>query len=71
MQYVSNRISSGTMPDLNGYGLKDALEILENQEVQVVAYGKGKVVSQSIPAGSALQKGQTVYLNLGSKIDIP
>ncbi|MEY3688347.1 MAG: hypothetical protein RIR84_1188 [Bacteroidota bacterium] len=71
MQYLPNHISSGTMPDLNGYGLKDALEILENQEVQVVAYGKGKVVAQSIPAGSALQKGQTVYLNLGSKTDRP
>jgi cell division protein FtsI (penicillin-binding protein 3) len=71
LQYVSNNISSGTMPDLNGYGLKDALEILENQEVQVIAYGKGKVISQSIPAGTALQKGQTVYLNLGNKTERP
>jgi beta-lactam-binding protein with PASTA domain len=51
--------------------LKDALEILENQEVQVIAYGKGKVISQSIPAGTALQKGQTVYLNLGIKTERP
>jgi cell division protein FtsI (penicillin-binding protein 3) len=71
LQYVSNNISSGTMPDLNGYGLKDALEILENQEVQVIAYGKGKVISQSIPAGTALQRGQTVYLNLGNKTERP
>jgi cell division protein FtsI (penicillin-binding protein 3) len=71
LQYLSNHISSGTMPDLNGYGLKDALEILENQEVQVIAYGKGKVISQSIPAGTALQKGQTVYLNLGIKTERP
>ena len=71
LQYLSNHISSGTMPDLNGYGLKDALEILENQEVQVIAYGKGKVISQSIPVGTALQKGQTVYLNLGIKTERP
>lgn len=71
LQYLSNNISTGIMPDLKGYGLKDALEILENQSVQVIAYGKGKVNGQSIPAGTSLQKGQTVYLNLGPKTEIP
>jgi cell division protein FtsI (penicillin-binding protein 3) len=59
------------MPDLNGYGLKDALEILEDQSIQVIVYGKGKVTTQSIPAGTPLQKGQTVYLNLGIKSEKP
>jgi len=59
----------GIMPDIKGFGLKDALELLERQHLQVIANGKGKVISQSIPEGMAVQKGQTVYLNLGSKID--
>jgi cell division protein FtsI (penicillin-binding protein 3) len=59
----------GSMPELKGFGLKDALELLERQQLQVIATGKGKVTSQSIPAGMAVQKGQTVYLNLGSTIE--
>jgi len=59
----------GSMPDLKGFGLRDALELLERQQLQVIATGKGKVISQSIPAGMAVQKGQTVYLNLGSTIE--
>jgi len=59
----------GSMPDLRGFGLKDALELLERQQLQVIATGKGKVTSQSIPAGTAVQKGQTIYLNLGSTIE--
>lgn len=71
LQQVRNHVASGIMPDLKGYGLKDALEIMENQSIQVIVSGKGKVSSQSIPVGTALQKGQTVYLNLGSKTEIP
>ncbi len=59
----------GSMPDLRGFGLKDALELLERQQLQVIATGKGKVTAQSIPAGTAVQKGQTIYLNLGSTIE--
>jgi len=57
------------MPDLKGFGLKDALELLERQQLQVVAMGKGKVTSQSIQAGMPVQKGQTVYLTLGAIIN--
>ena len=54
------------MPDLRGFGLRDALELLEQQELQVIATGKGKVTAQSIAAGTPVVKGQTVYLNLGN-----
>ena len=54
------------MPDLTGFGLKDALEIMEKQQLQVIATGKGKVVSQSIQSGTSIQKGQTIYLTLGT-----
>lgn len=57
------------MPDLKGFGLKDALELLEQKRLMVIAYGKGKVSGQSIAPGIAVQAGQTVYLNLGNSID--
>lgn len=59
-------IQDAVMPDLRGFGLRDALELLEQQQLQVIATGKGKVTNQSIAAGTPLVKGQTVYLNLGN-----
>jgi cell division protein FtsI (penicillin-binding protein 3) len=55
----------GTVPSVAGLGLKDALELLENKGLKVTIQGKGKVTAQSIPAGTALKKGQTIYLQLG------
>ena len=63
------RVENGTMPDLKGFGLKDALELLEKQQLQVIATGKGKVVSQSILPGTPVQRRQTVYLNLAYAIE--
>ncbi len=63
------RVENGTMPDLKGFGLKDALELLEKQQLQVIATGKGKVVSQSILPGTPVQRRQTVYLNLANTIE--
>lgn len=57
------------MPDLKGFGLKDALEVLEKQQLQVIISGKGKVGMQSIAPGTPVQKGQTVYLTLENTID--
>ena len=69
--FVGNswRAQFEVMPDLKGFGLKDALEVLEKQKLQVVASGKGKVIGQSILAGSPIQKGQTIYLTLGITIN--
>jgi cell division protein FtsI (penicillin-binding protein 3) len=63
------KVENGTMPDLKGFGLKDALELLEKQQLQVIATGKGKVVSQSILPGTPVQRRQTVYLNLANTIE--
>ena len=52
------------MPDLKGMGLKDALFLLENMNMKVVAKGKGKVSAQSIEPGSLLVKNQNVRLEL-------
>ncbi|MBX9783262.1 MAG: transpeptidase family protein [Chitinophagaceae bacterium] len=56
--------SSTTVPDLKGMGLKDALYVLETNGLSVQINGKGKVVSQSITAGSPVSKGQSIILYL-------
>ncbi len=57
-------ISDSTMPDLRGMGLKDAIYLLENMQLKVRARGKGKVQMQSIPAGTAIAKNQSVTIEL-------
>jgi cell division protein FtsI (penicillin-binding protein 3) len=56
--------SSSTIPDLKGMGLKDALYVLETNGLSVQVNGKGKVVGQSITAGSPVSKGQSIILYL-------
>jgi len=58
-------MSKSLMPDIKGMGLKDVVYLLENMGMKVKANGKGKVVVQSIQAGTALTKGMTVYVELG------
>jgi len=53
------------MPNVKGMGLKDALYLLENIGVKVVSKGRGKIINQSIPAGTPLTKGFTVLVELG------
>ncbi len=53
-----------TMPDVKGMGLRDALYLLESNGLRVGVTGAGKVIAQSINAGSAIQKGSYVMLQL-------
>jgi cell division protein FtsI (penicillin-binding protein 3) len=57
--------SADLMPSLQGMGLRDAMYLLENMKLKVVPLGRGKVRSQSIQAGARVQRGQTVYLEMG------
>jgi cell division protein FtsI (penicillin-binding protein 3) len=57
-------VERGTVPELKGVGLKDALGICEENGWVVHARGKGKVSMQSIPAGTPLAKGQKIILTL-------
>ncbi len=65
-QPVLNRegMYAKVMPDVKGMGLKDALFLLENMELRVVPNGKGKVKTQSISPGIALQKNETIFIQL-------
>ena len=57
-------VGNKSMPALNGLGLKDALYICENAGLVVKVKGVGKVVNQSIAAGSAIAKGQLINIEL-------
>jgi cell division protein FtsI (penicillin-binding protein 3) len=46
-------------------GLRDAIYILENQGLQVKPQGRGAVIKQSLNAGSKVQKGQQIIIELG------
>jgi cell division protein FtsI (penicillin-binding protein 3) len=52
------------MPNVKGMGLKDAIYLLENMDLKVVAKGIGKVNVQSVNAGSPIQNGQLITLEL-------
>ena len=58
-------LNKGMMPDVKGMGFKDAVLLLESLGVKVRANGKGKVMVQSVQAGTALTKGMTVFVELG------
>ena len=52
------------VPNVKGCGAKDAVYLLESCGLTVRLSGKGKVRSQSIQPGSAVRKGQIIYLTL-------
>lgn len=54
----------GSMPSVKGLSLKDALYLLESKGLVVHVNGKGKVVSQSIRAGTAIHEGYNVTITL-------
>lgn len=59
-------ISKQAMPAVEGMGLKDAVFLLENMKLKVVVKGRGKVRTQSVSAGTKINKGQVVVLELGA-----
>jgi len=63
---VLNReiITRTTIPNVKGMGLKDALYLLESMNLRVASKGRGKVRTQSAEPGTALQKNETIVLQL-------
>lgn len=62
--YEEYNLIKGVMPDVNGMGLKDALYLLGNAGLKAKVKGSGKVVNQSIAAGSKIGKGLSVQIDL-------
>jgi cell division protein FtsI (penicillin-binding protein 3) len=52
------------VPDVTGLGLKDAVYLLENKGLKVLASGRGKVIYQSLTQNSDFNKGQSIKIEL-------
>lgn len=62
--YTFKQTKSAIMPNVTGMPGMDAISLLENMDLRVQIQGIGSVVSQSVLAGSSIQKGNTIYLTL-------
>ena len=56
--------SGQVTPSVIGMGLKDAVYLAENKGLKVIANGRGRVTSQSLPPGATFKKGQAITLLL-------
>jgi cell division protein FtsI (penicillin-binding protein 3) len=66
LQFPADAAAVGsTIPNVVGMGLKDAVYMVENKGLKVTITGRGRVISQSLPAGATFKKGQalTLFLN--------
>jgi len=61
---ISNSTPGSVTPNVVGMGLKDAVYLLENKGLKVTVTGRGKVMNQSLTAGTNFKKGQTILLAL-------
>ena len=62
--YIKSSSEKKVIPNLKGMSGMDAVALLENLKLKVKVIGVGKVKKQSIPAGQALDKNQTIILEL-------
>ncbi len=58
------KFTSGSVPDVSGMGLKDAVFLLSNTGLKPVVRGSGKVIAQSILPGSRFRKGYPITIEL-------
>lgn len=66
VEIIPQIIKQDKVPDVTGLTIRDAVLILENMGLKVKFSGKGKVASQSIAAGSDINKNGTIFLSLKS-----
>ncbi|CAN5882101.1 penicillin-binding protein [soil metagenome] len=59
-----NNGQGAATPDVTGMGLKDAVYLLENKGFITAVSGRGRVINQSVPAGTAYRKGQKISIVL-------
>jgi cell division protein FtsI (penicillin-binding protein 3) len=57
---------AGTMPDVQGMGLRDAILLLEERGLTVRFTGRGAVVHQSVAPGTPVRQGQRIELRMES-----
>ncbi len=61
---VEKDLQNGTMPDLIGMGIQDAIYLLETYGLIIESIGCGAVVQQSISKGESFKKGAIIKLEL-------
>ncbi len=61
---ISTSTSGSVTPNVVGMGLKDAVYLLENMGLKVTATGRGRVMNQSLAAGTTFNKNQNMALIL-------
>jgi cell division protein FtsI (penicillin-binding protein 3) len=61
---ISVSTSGSVTPNVVGMGLKDAVYLLENMGLKVTATGRGRVMNQSLAAGTNFNKNQNIALIL-------
>jgi len=61
------QVPANTLPDLRGMSLRDAIGQVDRMRlgIQVEVIGKGKIIKQSIPAGTTPTRGSKLTLELG------
>ncbi len=64
IEYKDLQSKTGSVPDVAGMGLKDALYYLGNAGLKPIVNGTGKVGSQSITAGARVKKGTQILITL-------
>jgi len=62
--YAKSQLDIKVIPNLKGMSGMDAIALLENLKMKVKVIGVGKVKKQSIQPGEALNKNQTIILEL-------
>ncbi|AMR31855.1 cell division protein [Mucilaginibacter sp. PAMC 26640] len=62
--YDDNKVKAGTVPNVTGMGLSDALYILGNAGYKVAVHGSGSVNTQSVTGGSQIPKGSKITIEL-------
>ncbi|MFD0792625.1 penicillin-binding protein [Mucilaginibacter litoreus] len=62
--FEENKYKTGTVPDVTGMGLSDALFALGNAGYKVSVKGSGTVTTQSVTGGSLIPKGSKIKIEL-------
>jgi cell division protein FtsI (penicillin-binding protein 3) len=63
--WQTNRTETGSVPDVKGMPLRDALYLLENYGYRVRCNGRGRVVNQVPVPNQNIKRGETITLTLG------
>jgi cell division protein FtsI (penicillin-binding protein 3) len=62
--FEENKVKAGTVPNVTGMGLSDALYVLGNAGYKVAVRGSGTVMGQSVTGGSLIPRGSKITIEL-------